>query len=78
VRKGSSGQKPQPPTKQEPSLDMVVEHDLSVLDYLSEFICVLYGQPTVWRRYVIPLRSSRHQHLPRRPHSHRELAIPRE
>jgi len=23
----------------------VVEHDLSVLDYLSDFICVLYGSP---------------------------------
>jgi ATP-binding cassette, sub-family E, member 1 len=22
---------------------IVVEHDLSVLDYLSDFICVLYG-----------------------------------
>lgn len=22
---------------------VVVEHDLSVLDYLSDFICVLYG-----------------------------------
>lgn len=24
---------------------VVVEHDLAVLDYLSDFICVLYGQP---------------------------------
>lgn len=24
---------------------IVVEHDLSVLDYLSDFICCLYGQP---------------------------------
>lgn len=24
-----------------------VEHDLSVLDYLSDFICVLYGKPYV-------------------------------
>lgn len=24
---------------------IVVEHDLSVLDYLSDFICVLYGSP---------------------------------
>ena len=22
-----------------------VEHDLSVLDYLSDFVCCLYGQP---------------------------------
>jgi len=29
---------------------IVVEHDLSVLDYLSDFICCLYGKPlrTVW------------------------------
>jgi ATP-binding cassette subfamily E protein 1 len=25
-----------------------VEHDLSVLDYLSDFICVLYGKPAVY------------------------------
>lgn len=24
---------------------IVVEHDLSVLDYLSDFVCCLYGQP---------------------------------
>ena len=24
---------------------LVVEHDLAVLDYLSDFICILYGQP---------------------------------
>jgi ATP-binding cassette subfamily E protein 1 len=24
---------------------IVVEHDLSVIDYLSDFICVLYGVP---------------------------------
>jgi translation initiation factor RLI1 len=24
---------------------LVVEHDLAVLDYLSDFICVLYGAP---------------------------------
>jgi ATP-binding cassette subfamily E protein 1 len=23
---------------------LVVEHDLSILDYLSDFVCVLYGQ----------------------------------
>ena len=27
---------------------IVVEHDLSVLDYLSDFICVLYGKPSVY------------------------------
>ena len=27
---------------------IVVEHDLSVLDYLSDYICVLYGEPSVY------------------------------
>jgi len=27
---------------------IVVEHDLSVLDYLSDFICLLYGKPAVY------------------------------
>ncbi|KAF1356830.1 ABC transporter family protein [Delphinella strobiligena] len=27
---------------------IVVEHDLSILDYLSDFICVLYGKPAVY------------------------------
>ena len=27
---------------------IVVEHDLSVLDYLSDFICCLYGIPGVY------------------------------
>ena len=25
-----------------------VEHDLSILDYLSDFICCLYGEPTAY------------------------------
>ncbi|KAL1306664.1 hypothetical protein AAFC00_005336 [Neodothiora populina] len=27
---------------------IVVEHDLSILDYLSDFICLLYGKPAVY------------------------------
>ena len=27
---------------------IVVEHDLSVLDYLSDFICCLYGKPSAY------------------------------
>jgi hypothetical protein len=27
---------------------IVVEHDLSVLDYLSDFICCLYGKPAAY------------------------------
>ena len=27
---------------------IVIEHDLSVLDYLSDFVCLLYGQPSVY------------------------------
>ncbi|KFY47456.1 hypothetical protein V496_10656 [Pseudogymnoascus sp. VKM F-4515 (FW-2607)] len=31
-----------------------VEHDLSVLDYLSDFICVLYGRPAVYGVVTMP------------------------
>jgi len=27
---------------------IVVEHDLSVLDYLSDFVCCLYGVPSAY------------------------------
>ena len=33
---------------------VVVEHDLSVLDYLSDFICVLYGMPSVYGVVTMP------------------------
>lgn len=33
---------------------IVVEHDLSVLDYLSDFICVLYGAPAVYGVVTLP------------------------
>jgi len=33
---------------------IVVEHDLSVLDYLSDFICVLYGVPSVYGVVTLP------------------------
>lgn len=33
---------------------IVVEHDLSVLDYLSDFICVLYGRPGVYGVVTLP------------------------
>ena len=26
----------------------VVEHDLSILDYLSDFVCCIYGKPGVY------------------------------
>jgi ATP-binding cassette subfamily E protein 1 len=31
-----------------------VEHDLSILDYLSDFICVLYGQPGAYGVVTMP------------------------
>lgn len=31
-----------------------VEHDLSVLDYLSDFICILYGAPSVYGVVTLP------------------------
>ncbi|KAL9083198.1 MAG: hypothetical protein Q9159_005920 [Coniocarpon cinnabarinum] len=33
---------------------IVVEHDLSVLDYLSDFICLLYGRPAVYGVVTMP------------------------
>ncbi|KAG0231618.1 Fe-S cluster-binding ribosome biosynthesis protein [Actinomortierella wolfii] len=33
---------------------IVVEHDLSVLDYLSDFVCVLYGVPSVYGVVTLP------------------------
>ncbi|RIA89006.1 P-loop containing nucleoside triphosphate hydrolase protein [Glomus cerebriforme] len=33
---------------------IVVEHDLSILDYLSDFICVLYGVPSVYGVVTMP------------------------
>ena len=32
----------------------MVEHDLSVLDYLSDFICVLYGTPGAYGVVTMP------------------------
>ena len=33
----------------EPSIYIfVVEHDLSILDYLSDFVCCIYGKPGVY------------------------------
>ncbi|CAJ2513291.1 Uu.00g014100.m01.CDS01 [Anthostomella pinea] len=33
---------------------IVVEHDLSVLDYLSDYICVLYGKPAIYGVVTLP------------------------
>jgi ATP-binding cassette subfamily E protein 1 len=33
---------------------ILVEHDLSILDYLSDFICVLYGQPAAYGVVTMP------------------------
>ncbi|KAK9462632.1 P-loop containing nucleoside triphosphate hydrolase protein [Lipomyces oligophaga] len=33
---------------------IVVEHDLSVLDYLSDFVCILYGVPSVYGVVSLP------------------------
>ena len=33
---------------------ITVEHDLSVLDYLSDFVCVLYGKPSVYGVVTLP------------------------
>lgn len=33
---------------------VVVEHDLSVLDYMSDFICCLYGKPSMYGVVTMP------------------------
>lgn len=33
---------------------IVVEHDLSVLDYLSDYICCLYGKPGAYGVVTLP------------------------
>jgi ATP-binding cassette subfamily E protein 1 len=33
---------------------VAVEHDLSVLDYLSDFICCLYGKPGMYGVVTMP------------------------
>ena len=33
---------------------IAVEHDLSVLDYLSDFVCVLYGKPSMYGVVTMP------------------------
>lgn len=31
-----------------------VEHDLSILDYLSDFVCCLYGEPSCYGIVTMP------------------------
>ena len=61
---------------------VAVEHDLSVLDYLSDFVCCLYGKPSMYGVVTMPysvregqrielacylsLTWCRHQYLPGR------------
>jgi ATP-binding cassette, sub-family E, member 1 len=33
---------------------IAVEHDLSILDYLSDFICLLYGEPGAYGVVTMP------------------------
>jgi ATP-binding cassette subfamily E protein 1 len=33
---------------------IAVEHDLSIIDYLSDFICVIYGSPGAYGIITIP------------------------
>ena len=42
---------------------IVVEHDLAVLDYLSDFVCCLYGSPGAYGVVTMPfsVREGMHQ-----------------
>jgi len=33
---------------------IVVEHDLSILDYLSDYVCLLYGSPGTYGVVTFP------------------------
>eukprot|EP00478_Filoreta_tenera_P000138 GABV01000138.1.p1 GENE.GABV01000138.1~~GABV01000138.1.p1 ORF type:complete len:416 (+),score=170.96 GABV01000138.1:149-1249(+) len=39
---------------EKPAYCIVVEHDLSVLDYLSDFVCCLYGRPGAYGVVTLP------------------------
>jgi len=41
-------------SRNKPAYVIVVEHDLAILDYLSDFICVLYGTPGVFGVVTMP------------------------
>merc|ERR1712100_288112 len=41
-------------SKQKAKYVIVVEHDLAVLDYLSDFICCLYGKPGAYGVVTMP------------------------
>lgn len=42
---------------------IAVEHDLSVLDYLSDFICCFYGMPSVYGVVTMPFSVREGKHL---------------
>lgn len=48
------------------SFVIAVEHDLSVLDYLSDYVCVLYGTPSAYGVVTMPF-SVREGQSPLRP-----------
>lgn len=43
-----------PTTRSAKRYVLVVEHDLAVLDYLSDFICCLYGTPSAYGVVTMP------------------------
>ena len=40
--------------KTEDNYVIVVDHDLAILDYLSDFVCVLYGDPGAYGVVTMP------------------------
>jgi len=49
---GPNGRAPSDPER--PSYVIVVEHDLAVLDYLSDYVCCLYGTPGAYGVITMP------------------------
>ncbi len=53
---------------------IAVEHDLSVLDYLSDFVCCLYGKPSMYGVVTMPYSVREGERIsshPPPPHSKR-------
>ena len=54
---------------------IVVEHDLSVLDYLSDYICCLYGKPGAYGVVTMPFGCGMLHQASIRAHTARTLCL---
>ena len=55
--------------KEQQKTIIVAEHDLAIIDYLSDQICLFYGEPSVYGVVShVHGYTNRHKHLPPRIH----------